>query len=353
MVKIYDDPAVNLQRIPQNMWFAFNQELLINIANTKAGRDLLCIPQEYPHIVEIKKDCLVSFDGYESGGHGRFVADFRTAPKFANVIRYRWSAFNAAARYFAGKDLNVSPLVKYAMSVHAATLTAYPDPHPETTTIDGTIFKGNSSNFATTHDAATGEYTTDTSATHAMYWHRTGGGLYYIMRVVSLFDTSSLTASATVSAADFVLKHASSKDVRSNIDSWCVYSSNPASNTALTTSDFLYSNFGTTAFSNSIAFSSMATSGNNDTYSLNASGLAAISLTSITKLAIRTVGDAGNSNTMSSNNSGMIGSYHSADASGTSSDPYLLVTYTLPPPATEMKLNRTPIRGVMRGVMRP
>lgn len=136
MPKFYNDPTIELQRLNENMWFKFNQKLLLGIANTKAGRDLLCIPQEYPQIVLIKKNCvhaLVKNDGTTA----TLIADFRIGAKFANVIRYRWDAFNAMARYYVNADLFASPLTRYAMSVHAATLTAYPDPNVETTTVDG------------------------------------------------------------------------------------------------------------------------------------------------------------------------------------------------------------------------
>ena len=106
-----------------------------------------------------------------------------------------------------------------------------------------------------------------------------------------------------------------------------VYASTVTSNTALADADL--TQVGSTVFTDApIAYSSLSTSAYN-TMALNASGLAAISLTGITKLASRNKNkDADNSAPAWASNLFAYLVVDTADFSGTSSDPKLVVTYT-------------------------
>ena len=89
-----------------------------------------------------------------------------------------------------------------------------------------------------------------------------------------MFDTSSIPDTDEISAADFKLYITAIADVFTQTIN--LYSSNPASNTAIATTDYDYTDFGTTAFATGIATSAATTAAYN-TWVLNASGLANIS----------------------------------------------------------------------------
>lgn len=340
--------------INEDVWFQRYQDLLLGIANTRTGRDLLCIPQEYPVIVKFHKNCVHFFQGYDAQGNGIFGADFRVGAKWANVIRYRWNAFNSLARYFlANKDITVpvSPLVLSARALCASTLTAYPDPNTETTTVDGiATYTYASTNWATSHDAASGSSAADSATDLVIQLYRNGGGFYYIERAFTLFDTSTLTSGATISAATFSLYETNGGPADSDSQSLGIVQTSPASNTAVVAAD--YSQCGATSNptegATRITTASMASFAYN-AFTLNATGQGWISKTGVTKLGFRFSKDMDNSAPTGANGD----TYAAADTSGTSQDPKLIVTYTLTAALTETMLNRTPIRGVARGIMRP
>jgi hypothetical protein len=109
-----------------------------------------------------------------------------------------------------------------------------------------------------------------------------------------------------------------------------IYSSNPASNTALANSD--YENVGSTAFATAISYASWNESGGgtyND-FTFNANGVAAI-VDGICKFSIREAaydGTGSNPNAYWVSNGSMfvIGLY--ANETGTTVDPKLVITYT-------------------------
>lgn len=303
----------------EDAWFKKNQRMLLGIANTKFGRDLLCIPQEYPQIVLIRKNCvhcLVSDDGITA----TLVADFRIGAKFANVIRCRWKGFNSYAKYFQLKgwqEIGKSPYI-LGDRVCALTLTAYPDPNAETTTVDGYNYH-NGASFATVHGAATGTGADDSGTD---LYVECQNGSFQIFRSYTLFDTSSLTSSASISAATYSVK----KVLRIGTTDYytALTSVSLASNTAVATSDFNISNFGAEVATR-ILFSAQTALSYVD---FSITTLSSISKTSITKYGLITGHDL--DNTGPTGGVSDYTQYNSADTTGTTSDPKLVVTYTLP-----------------------
>lgn len=227
----------------------------------------------------------------------------------------------------------------FASPVYAATLTVYPDPGTGATTVDGRIYYGNAvpQSWATVHDSANsgpnGAITPATDPNAILGYQYAVTGLFQIdERFFALFDTSPLTAGATISAATLSLfgEATNTSDdsggavaVAANI-----YSSSPASNNNLVTGD--YSQVGTTAYSTNIAYASWSTTAYND-FVFNASGLAAISKTSISKFSARdAVYDVANSPPPTAAGSFTSMGSNTADASGTANDPKLVITYSLP-----------------------
>ena len=104
--------------------------------------------------------------------------------------------------------------------------------------------------------------------------------------------------------------------------------STPSSNTNLVTSDF--PNIGRTSFG-SITYANFPASNAYGDITINSTGLVAISKTSITKYGLSFDWDLYNSFTGSWNSTGASSfTINSAESGGVSTDPKLVVTYTLP-----------------------
>lgn len=302
----------------EDVWFKKHQGLMLNIANTDFGRDLLCIDKNLPKIVRFYKNAVHCDKGNE------FIADFRVGAKWANVIRTRWSEFNSYARYFLfERPIHMSPLTRQTLSLVNATLTAYPDPDPETTTIDGFVYHS-AANWATVQGAASGTTANSVAANGIIAEANGATGANEITRGFTLFDTSTLGAGATISAGVYSLyiTAITNQDVDAQ-DYIKVYTTTPASNTALVTDD--YDQIGTTAQSGQVDFDTATTSAYND-LTLNATGRSSVSLTGVTKFGVREGHDAENSAINADQLNRLTVDF--ADQTGTGTDPKLVITYT-------------------------
>lgn len=304
--------------LKEDTWFAVFQPLLLEIANTSTGKDLLCIEDKGLPIVRIKKNEVC----YNLGGN-ELLSDFRTGSKWANVIRYRWEPFKSIAKRFYETEfegqLVLRPLlVLNGVPVAAhATDTFYPDPDPESTCMDGNHNNADGTSFASCRNASSSSSVND-SGTTLRVMNQYNGGQYNIGRITILFDTSvvSSASSATLSV------YGAGSNLAGGGQNARLVSSNPASNTSLAAGD--YDQYGTTALCDTdLSFSTFGTTGYSS-YALNATGLSAI--TGITKLGIRAdrdILDTGQPGTGASN-----ADVYSADQTGTANDPKLEVTYT-------------------------
>jgi hypothetical protein len=147
-----------------------------------------------------------------------------------------------------------------------------------------------------------------------------------IRRAIHLYDTSALTSAAVISAAVESIYGTAKTDGFTCTPDIDVYTSSPASNTALASGDF--DSLGATSQTGSpISYASWNTAGYND-FTYNATGIGNISKTSITKMGKRNVNrDVSNSEPgwVTVTASGLSGYY--ADQTGTANDPKLVVTY--------------------------
>jgi len=213
------------------------------------------------------------------------------------------------------------------------TSTFYPDPHTETTSCDGVSYYGTSgsTSWSTAHDTGTGTYGGADGLVSGTYH---GNWIFYdagnwlrISRCFLLFDTSALPDGDDISAVTlgvYFEDQDTAHDTGTNAKFY-VTSSTPASNTDITAAD--YDQVGTTKFNAGLQNTSVTTGAIN-TISLNDSGIAAVSKTSITKLGMRMGYDIDNINPgYSFSDSGIGGNMRFADNSGTASDPILTVTH--------------------------
>ena len=210
------------------------------------------------------------------------------------------------------------------------TSTFYPDPNAETTTVDGHIGYDNSS-YATARTAATGNSVSDSGT--GMEWQNTEAGtLYVIKRNATLFDTSAITDTDNVDSATYSQYITAGTNPQSvNL---ILVSCNPTSNTALATTDFDITKWGSTSFGSIV----MPTTSLNQYYNwtVNSSGLSAISKTGVTKYGIRISQDV--DGVAPGNEQYNQGGAASADTAGTGSDPKLVIVHTAGVTSTPYKI---------------
>ena len=220
------------------------------------------------------------------------------------------------------------------------TLTKYPYPGDATAnTVDGICaqdYTVGSGVVWGTIIAAAGTYNGDADAAENMLYIESdsGSGNWRILsRAHFLFDTAALTSGAGISSAVFSFwglasqkQDSFSPAIAPTVD---IYGSTCASNTDLANSD--YAQTGSTSYTGSpITYASFSVSAYN-AFTFNATGIGNVSKTSITKLSGRNANYdvAATPPTWSASHSAFLGGYF-ADQTGTTNDPKLVVTYTIP-----------------------
>lgn len=216
--------------------------------------------------------------------------------------------------------------------------TFFPDADPETTSVDGRVDHNQGSPGGVawgTLVSGAGTAAVDAGATaYAFYFHAgtTSGNFDEIRRSIFLFDTASIPDADTVDSAILSLSGQSKNDDLAVTPNLNIYSSAPASNTALVAGD--YDSLGSTAFSTAITYANLSTTGFND-FALNADGLAQISKTGVSKFGGRNANyDVANVAPAWTSNldSGFV--YYTAEEIAAGDQrPKLVVTHTAPPSA--------------------
>jgi len=207
------------------------------------------------------------------------------------------------------------------------TSTFYPSAGASSPVDGGVRNNPTATSFATIRGASTGTDASPTASVVAIQLRRPSGTNYDILaRFIALFDTSSLGSSASISSATLSLKFSAGRSDNYS-QSINITSSNPASTSNITTSDYNVSNFGSTELSTAIGVTSLSTTLYND-WALNASGIAEINKTGISKFAFRMVSDITNSEPAGSGAKDAYANADAADTSGTTSDPKLVVEHT-------------------------
>jgi len=348
MPKIFDRPNSELgfgvRRINEDIWFVVQQKLLLWMANTPEGRALLCIPKEYPRIIEISKKHIKMYLG-TWGGRDHFMSDFRIGAKWANTIRHRWFDFQKMAQwyYFMNRMTPMMPVAP-SHSLRYTTTTVYPDPNPETTTVDGKCRDASADNrsWATVRNAA-GSDKDDSSAFESgvqIGAGTTSNTWEYIARGFFLYDTSSIPDTDMVDSATLSLYGHAKSDTLGSTPNINIYTSNPASNTALVASD--YATVGDTAqCDTAVTYAGWSSAAYND-FAFNATGLGNISKTGVSKFSSRNASyDVANSApTWASSNPFSNIQVEMAETASTTKDPKLVVIHSAAATGQYMSLNK-------------
>ena len=167
-----------------------------------------------------------------------------------------------------------------------AQLTFYPDAHPESTSVDGRVDSGIlDDSWAVVRGAAGGGSGDTEESVYVQFASLSVQDIWrYIIRVILLFDTSTIPADTVITSAVLEI-YGTIKTIDGGVTPAInVFASNPASNVALQNSD--YATLGTTPLATEIAYADWDTAGWN-TFTLNATGLALINKGGITKLGLR------------------------------------------------------------------
>lgn len=209
----------------------------------------------------------------------------------------------------------------------ATVTTFYPDAHPESLTVDGTTGRDIHSTWADIHDGA-GTYAYDSwPMAYACYEYSgaSSSNWYCIYRSAALFDTSPMSG-ATPTAAVVRVYGASKFDNLGIAPTVNIYSTNPTTDTAVGTGDYIYTKWGAAQYCDtSIAYADWNLSGYNE-FELNAAGLAAINPSGITKIGFRDNYDVANTKpTGVPNLSGTMMTFYTSE--NVTYKPELVVTY--------------------------
>lgn len=214
--------------------------------------------------------------------------------------------------------------------------TFYPDADPETNSVDGRVdhSQGTPGGVSwATLVAGVGTGAADAGGTaYAFYFHAgtTSPNFDEIRRSIFLFDTQNIPDMDTIDSAILSLSGSSKDDALAATPDLNIYSSAPASNTAVVSGD--YDSLGSTPFSTAITYANLSTTGFND-FALNADGLAQISKTGVSKFGARNANkDVANTAPAWTSNldSGFI-VYMAEEVAAGDQRPKLVVTHTAPP----------------------
>lgn len=204
--------------------------------------------------------------------------------------------------------------------------TFNPDANPESTSVDGRVYRGVVNETFGTIRAGVGSAGDDTFSSDLNIQVKgsgTSNQWAVLLRSFFLFDTSSIPDGDIVSAATFSL-YVTAKTTNIT-DSVGLLQSNPASNTAIIASDYQGFTQTTRQTNSDLTISGMTTSAYND-WVLNNTGISNVSKTGITKLGIKTASDIDNSAPSWVN--GASGDFTANQADAGSNKPKLVVTHS-------------------------
>lgn len=314
-----------------NEWFEKYQKQLVWFANTKYGRWKLRINGDRSDvgknkITKITPNAIFWTDGQQK-------AEFRTHAKFSKRL---YHGFKPIWHLIHAWDIVVANNLNQALNLGFDTLTVYPDANPETTTFDGwaRVEEPTGATLADFASRTTADDTFDsfflTNVLLNTWPDATTNTFYQNTRGFALFNTSALTNSADITAADISFNMLGKENALGSPDLYIVPASN-SSNTSMSASD--YNNITRTELGSKV-YSTFA----QETYNvinLNSTGISNINLTGISKFGLMHSWDFNESFTgtwvdpgASIINSGFL--LYSSDNSGTTKDPKLTITYTQP-----------------------
>lgn len=320
--------------LDENAWMRNYQALMLALANTSEGKDLLCIDDHHLPIIGMKRNVVLY-------GHGdRYMADFRIGAKWGNVVRYRWQEIRRALErvnelWLADRPQALFRGGRMLVPAGATTLTEYPDVSTGNTTCDRQVHRSDvKESFSTLRNGnGTGEASaTGTNGYFQIQAHADDGDYTNITRCIYGFDTSSMGASTIDDAtASFVGNEWLEGLGRSSI---ALTGAAPSNDGNIVRGDFQTVSF--TALATNLTpgtdWSDGSSSGAYSNFTLNSTGEAYIDTGGVTNFCVMLEWDRANS--FGGSYSGGAYTHQGsllADVTGTSTDPKFVVNYTANP----------------------
>ena len=277
--------------------FAKYEKQLVQFANTPLGH--LYLGTRNLPVIRVTPDSIFYLRNIDNG-IATIEADHWSGSRLLKKFRKLFNTVGFIAAMGAKFALDVEAVMYPLMIGIASPADFSPDADPETTSVDGyvdyNLGLGNGVSWATIRGQATGTAANSdgNEVFSDVHFDQLGGtDWYHFRRGFLLFDTSAIGAGATVTAA--VIKVRSDGIIEDLPDSAVIVACTPASNTNIITADF--NQLGTTALSNTIAndgsFSENPSVDN--TFTLNATGRAAVDVSGISKFGWRNESDRANS----------------------------------------------------------
>ncbi len=204
-----------------------------------------------------------------------------------------------------------------------AITTFFPDPDPESTSVDGSIGLPNVSTWSGIRDATTATASAD-GITLSIHSENETTNKFSVHRAFLLFDTSSIPDGDTIdSATTTVTKNTG---ISENPQTSGLIQTSPASDTTLVNNDFDNLTLNSPSEATDSRVDMNVADDTDINYVMNATGLGFINATGITKLGIRFTGDI--DDVLPPNNTRRFIQVHSVEIAGTNNDPKLVVTHT-------------------------
>ena len=305
-------------------WFKFYQPSLLGLVNTDHGRDLFDISRDLPTIVEIGPwyyRWIIGKGEYQTEFHSRAVYFRKLLHRWDEIVRdLEHPLFVPKTVLYRGRE--------YAVPMGGATTTKYPDADTESSSVDGHIgYAGLDDRIdwaaARDDDGSSVTQVRDSHASINNTCFQRSGTWEDFTRGVLLFDTSSIADDQAISAAVFSFT-CSQATTSAAEDTWNVVSSAPASNTALVAGD--YDSLGTASMGTIEGDAVNTDSATYNDITLNSTGRAAVTVTGVSKFGFRWEADRADAEP-SPDTAGSQISMLSADTTGTSKDPKLVLTH--------------------------
>jgi hypothetical protein len=335
-------------------WFGSHQPLLLKMLTTPYGRDLLCVDQGLPPIDQISHRhvrCIIderpgrirswipAMQGWGSvpGVDRTYLSEFRIGEKYGNIIRFRWEAYLAYAAYLEAQQYDYHRARASAIGVPliagGAVTTVYPDPHPESATVDGRIVNAlaGQETWADARNNASGTGVNHDSASAFVVVGRASDNNPRCDRGITLFDTSSIDDGETkVSATWSPWVTAKANNHTNGARDIGFVQNTIATNTTLVVGDYSAITLDTPDEGATRITLANITTGQYNDFALNSTGLGWVSLTGVTKVGWRYSWDIDNLDPtpQADGQAGITVSF--AETTGTSNDPKLAVTHTPP-----------------------
>lgn len=291
-------------------WFEKHQSKLLWLVNNKWGRKILNV-KDAPKNASSKRIIKIVPNAvfWKTKKKDQFVAEFRSTNEFAIRLRkafyplwylaHTWDTL-VAEPFFPKLDLDFN------------TLEVNPD-----TGGSGNFDVSNEPVFATARNQAT-------SDTNSVAWNcraSFSAGNYFISRMGLPYDTSALTAAATITPDVNTHSVYFTSNSSSDADSLRLITYSPASSTARANGD--YDSFATTAQATGDQLISGITTDSYNALTLNTTGEGNISLTGFSNFAFRSVRDINDSAPTGLNQP-------AANGASDGNPPKLVITFTRP-----------------------